>query len=144
MNLHEALTEISELRKTIYDRKVLYLLEKWNALIIELKALELTDYELQLVKNELSIHISSIINDPIRFTLKSELETFLRFLENVLQIKSGNKIVMFGILFGVLLGSTTGIGIWFGILIGFGAGNIGMLFVRSKYRTLRTNTEDLW
>jgi hypothetical protein len=128
----------------VQERSTLRVLEKWNAVLIELQSVSLSYEEQQAIESELDIHISTLKKDPSRATVKSTLSSFLSFLDHVLKIKSGNKLLAYGLVCGVLLGFVTGLGMGMGILIGFAAGAIGTLYVRRTYRTLNTNLEDLW
>lgn len=144
MELLEAQKEISEMRLLVNDKQVLNILNKWNVLILELQSMPLSDNELRIVQLELQHHITKMKLDLSRPTIKGGLSSFLSFLDTSLSIKSGNKLLTYGLMIGVLLGFITNVGMWIGILIGFSAGSLGMLYVKYNYRTIKTNVEDLW
>jgi hypothetical protein len=144
MDFLEAQHEISEMRLQVQNRQTLYVLDKWNVLIVELQAMQLSGNELRSVQLELAHHIAKMKLDLTRPTIKASLNSFLSFLDASFSIKSGNKLLTFGLMVGVLLGFVTNLGMWTGILIGFSAGCLGVLYVKYNYRTIKTNVEDLW
>lgn len=144
MTILEAQEKINQMRTEDFNSSALNILERWNQVLVEIQNLDLNSNEQDLIKQELNIHLYKMESNPTRKNLKGSLNSFLKFLDNTLQIKSGNKILGFGLIFGILLAFLSGISIWMGLLIGVAAGFSGVFYVRSKYRYLKTNLEDIW
>ena len=144
MTILDAHKKINDLRKEGFNNSSLKVLERWNSTLVEVQSLELTDDELLKIEEELDVVIYKIVENPTRSILKKSLTSFLNFLDQNLNIKSGNKILMYGILLGLVLSLITSLSIWKGIILGAAAGFCGIYYVRSKYRYLKTNLEDIW
>ncbi|MGB5982148.1 MAG: hypothetical protein WBG46_08395 [Nonlabens sp.] len=144
MTIQDALLKINELRKEDFNASSLKVLERWNQTLYELQGFQLSHSEEQQIESELDVHIYKVLENPTRRNLKKTLEGFLSFLDQNLKIKSGNKILFYGLLLGAILALITSLSILKGLLIGFAAGLCGIYYVRSRYRYLKTNLEDLW
>ena len=144
MTLQEAHDIIISLRIDKSDRTSQKLLERWNLVIDELQNLELKERELAQIENELNVHITKIKSDPSNRILKDALETFLRFLNDRLNIKNGTRAIMLGMMIGLLIGFTTHLSMWTGMLIGAGLGFVYHAYQRRSYRSIKTNLEDFW
>ncbi len=144
MTIQEAHDVIQSLRIDNSDKTSLKLLERWNILLFELKELELKEKELAQIEEELNVHLTKIKSDPSSRVLKEALESFLRFLNDRLNIKNGTRTIMLGMMIGLLIGFTTHLSMWTGILIGAGLGFAYHAYQRKNYRSIKTNLEDFW
>ncbi len=144
MTVQEAHEVIKSLRIDSSDKTSQKLLERWNLVIHELQDLELKEKELIQIEEELNVHITKIKSDPSNRILKDALESFLRFLNDRLNIKNGTRTIMLGIIVGLLIGFTTHLSMWTGILIGAGLGFVYYAYQRRNYRSIKTNLQDIW
>lgn len=145
MSIEEALEKINSYRTITTDSKSLKLLDKWNELLIEIDALELTNRELNVLNDELDVQIKRIENrHQDRKAIKESLKSTLNFLKNMLHIKDSFQYTTIGAFGGLLLPLVSGISILFGLIIGMGIGFILDQHFNNKQRNIKTNLHDTW
>jgi hypothetical protein len=145
MSIEEAIQKINSYRILTTDAKSLKLLRKWNELLLEIGALELTNGELSLLNDELDVQIKRIENtQQDRKVIKESLKSILSFKKNMLHIKDSFQYTMIGAFGGLLLPLVSGVSILFGLIIGMGMGFILDQHFNNKQRNIKTNLHDTW
>ncbi|MEN8817740.1 MAG: hypothetical protein ABF274_12845 [Nonlabens sp.] len=145
MSIEEALQKINSYRIITTDSKSLKLLDKWNELLLELNALEMTYKEQSLIENELDVQMKRIESArQDKKVIKESLRSTLSFLKNMLHIKDSLQYTTIGTFGGLLLPLVSGISILFGLLIGMAIGVTLDQHFNSKQRNIKTNLHDTW
>jgi hypothetical protein len=119
MTLDQAILEIQELKKDNHSFWTRNMLGRWTGWLEELKLFFLQLHEKEMLERELDIHITHIKNEVTKQQAKKELELFLRFLKNQMDIKSYNNILTLSGTIILLLSVILGLPILWCVVAGF-------------------------
>jgi hypothetical protein len=145
MGIEKAIQKINSYRILTTDSKSLKLLDKWNELLVEIDAFELTNSELSLLNDELDVQIKRLENTyQYRKAIKESLKSTLTFLKTMLHIKDSFQYTKIGAFGGLLLPLVSDISILFGLILGMGIGFILDQHFNNKQRNIKTNLNDIW
>lgn len=145
MTIEEALQKTNSFRVITTDSKSLKLLDKWNELLLELNALEMTYKEQSLIENELGVQMKRIESArQDKKVIKESLRSTLSFFKKTLQIEDSFQYTTIGAFIGLLLPLVSGISILYGSLAGVAIGFILDQHFNSKQRNIKTNLYDTW
>lgn len=145
MTIDEALQKINFYRVTNTNGKSLKFLNKWNDLLIELKSMDLSNSELELLESELKVQLMRIEEAQQHpKVLKSSLKATLRFVNNMLEIKDSYKYTIIGAFVGIAATVIISISLPIGLLIGMATGYYADHYYNSKQRHIKTNLHDTW